>query len=415
MVSNVNYQIEDVFSPRSFPQNTYISRKLDNEETVDDRLRRALAMKGNLIFVSGASKSGKTVLCHNVIDSDSYIALSGNQISTKADFWNHIAEQLPLYDTVVTTKNEQNSKTKANQTQIGVNFGVANFGVNFNNNVGENTNQQLAVTANRTERQIIKYLIDNNKVLVIDDFHYVAQDMQMYIARTLKTELFNGLKAVIISLPHRSDEAIICNPDLIGRTTSIEILPWTENELKAIANKGFALLNMQISKEEEGLLAQESITSPQLMQENCFQLAFIAMHRQVPIDLEMVRFAFKQTARNYNHYERMVQAITQGPVQGVGRRKLYEIHQGKVDIYTLLVLAFKADPPVMELTLLEIKERIRQLLFQQVVISSSAISAALNKIVKIVSTIMPELDALEYKNQRLYILDPFLLFYLRWK
>ena len=28
-VSKVNYQIEDVFSPRSFPQNTYISRKLD--------------------------------------------------------------------------------------------------------------------------------------------------------------------------------------------------------------------------------------------------------------------------------------------------------------------------------------------------------------------------------------------------
>lgn len=93
MVSNVNYQIEDVFSPRSFPQNTYISRKLDDGETVDDRLKRALSMKGNLIFVTGASKSGKTVLCHNVISSESYIALSGNQISTKADFWNHIAEQ----------------------------------------------------------------------------------------------------------------------------------------------------------------------------------------------------------------------------------------------------------------------------------------------------------------------------------
>ena len=61
----MNYYIEDVFSPRSFPQNTYIFRKLDDEETVDDRLRRALAMKGNLIFVSGASKSGKTVLCHS--------------------------------------------------------------------------------------------------------------------------------------------------------------------------------------------------------------------------------------------------------------------------------------------------------------------------------------------------------------
>ena len=364
----MNYQIEDVFSPRSFPQNTYISRKLDDGETVDDRLKRALSMKGNLIFVTGASKSGKTVLCHNVISSESYIALSGNQISTKADFWNHIAEQLPLSD--------------------------AN---------------------NRTERQIIRYLIDNNKVLVLDDFHYIAADMQMYIARTLKTELFNGLKAVIISLPHRSDEAIICNPDLIGRTTSIEILPWSAEELRAIAVKGFALLGLQIGEAEERLLAQESIASPQLMQENCFQLAFASVQKQLAIQPDLVRYAFRQTARNYAHYERLVQAIRQGPAQGIGRRKSYLLQDGAVDIYQLLLLALKEDPPVTELPLAALKERLRQLLCKQATPSSSVISAALNKIIKIVAELMPDLDALEYKNQCLYILDPFLLFYLRWK
>ena len=128
----MNYQIEDVFSPRSFPQNTYISRKLDDEETVDDRLRRALAMKGNLIFVSGASKSGKTVLCHKTIAAESYIALSGNQISTKADFWNHIAEQLPLSDAVVMTTSGQDTATKTGQALICCNFGVANMGVSIN-------------------------------------------------------------------------------------------------------------------------------------------------------------------------------------------------------------------------------------------------------------------------------------------
>ncbi len=55
------YQIEDVFSPKSFPKNTYVMRKSDEYETIDDRFRKALAMKGNLIFISGASKPGKTV------------------------------------------------------------------------------------------------------------------------------------------------------------------------------------------------------------------------------------------------------------------------------------------------------------------------------------------------------------------
>ena len=393
----MNYQIEDVFSPRSFPQNTYISRKLDDEETVDDRLRRALAMKGNLIFVSGASKSGKTVLCHKVIAAKSYIALSGNQISTKADFWNHIAEQLPLSDAVVTTTGGQDTAAKIGQAQFAVNFGVANMGVSINKTNGSAFNQQLAMTNNRTERKIIQYLIDNDKVLVIDDFHYVAQEMQMYIARTLKTELFNGLKAVIISLPHRSDEAIICNPDLIGRTTSIEILPWIAAELKAIAVKGFKLLGMPIGEAEENLLAQA------------------AMQKKQPISLELVHFAFKQTARNYAHYERLVKAIVQGPVRGIGRRKLYALAQGSVDIYHLLLLAFKADPPVTELSMVTLKERIKGLLLSKELLSSTIISATINKIIKIVEATMPDLDALEYKAQCLYILDPFLLFYLRWK
>ena len=47
--------------------------------------------------------------------------------------------------------------------------------------------------------------------------------MQLYIVRILKTALFNGLKAILLSLPHRVDDAIRHNPDLIGKTTFIEI------------------------------------------------------------------------------------------------------------------------------------------------------------------------------------------------
>lgn len=78
----------------------------------------------------------------------------------------------------------------------------------------------------------MRSLIQEGKVLVIDDFHYIEPEVQKYIARTLKTELFHGLKAVILTLPHRSDDAIRLNPDLIGRTTVIDIAPWSLDELK---------------------------------------------------------------------------------------------------------------------------------------------------------------------------------------
>lgn len=411
------YKVEDVFSPRSFPENTYIHRITAGNKTIDQKLEKALMMKGNLIFVSGASKSGKTVLCHKVIPDEKFIDLSGNQISSKEDFWNHIAEQLSLSDIVTTTTGMQNSEARVVKGSANFNAGIMGTGIGAG--IGADTSEnvvstnQITASRARTETQIIRYIIDNDKVLVIDDFHYIPKEIQLYIARTLKTELFHGLKAVILSLPHRSDEAIILNPDLIGRTTSIEIPLWTTNELKEIAVKGFTLLNVPVSDECISLLAQESISSPQLMQDNCFNLAYGSMGSS--ITTATVKAAFSETASNYAHYDKLVSTILHGPSQGQGRRKLYQTADKDVDIYELMLLALKADPPVSKLSLEEIKNRISELLVNHERITSSIISGTINKLISLIKKEMPDLDALEYKNKELYILDPFLLFYLRWK
>lgn len=411
------YKVEDVFSPRSFPENTYIHRITAGNKTIDQKLEKALMMKGNLIFVSGASKSGKTVLCHKVIPDEKFIDLSGNQISSKEDFWNHIAEQLSLSDIVTTTTGMQNSEARVVKGSANFNAGI--MGTDIGAGIGADTSEnvvstnQITASRARTETQIIRYIIDNDKVLVIDDFHYIPKEIQLYIARTLKTELFHGLKAVILSLPHRSDEAITLNPDLIGRTTSIEIPLWTTNELKEIAVKGFTLLNVPISDECINLLAQESISSPQLMQDNCFNLAYGSIGSS--ITTATVKAAFSETASNYAHYDKLVSTILHGPSQGQGRRKLYQTADKDVDIYELMLMALKVDPPVSKLSLEEIKNRISELLVNHERITSSIISGTINKLISLIKKDMPDLDALEYKNKELYILDPFLLFYLRWK
>ena len=197
----MQYAVDDVFSPRSFPQNTYITRKINNNETVDEKLRRALTMKGNLIFISGASKSGKTVLCRSVIDSDRIIDLSGTQLLSKDDFWNHIAEQISLPDLVTTTTGVERSHEQELGGGVKAVAAVAGINISGTRTAGRVSASHISVAQARTERQIIKYLIDNNKVLVIDDFHYAAKDVQMYVARTLKTELFNGLKAAYFPAP----------------------------------------------------------------------------------------------------------------------------------------------------------------------------------------------------------------------
>ncbi|MFQ9388404.1 MAG: hypothetical protein ACLR1V_05930 [Coprococcus sp.] len=46
-----------------------------------------------------------------------------------------------------------------------------------------------------------------------------------------------GFKAVVVSLPYRSDDAIRLNPDLTGRILVIEIEPWKTEELEEDCKK----------------------------------------------------------------------------------------------------------------------------------------------------------------------------------
>jgi predicted AAA+ superfamily ATPase len=62
----------DVFTPSAFPKRTYVRRE---EDRLERRLRDALETPGEVISVSGPSKSGKTVLVERVVGEDKGVAV----------------------------------------------------------------------------------------------------------------------------------------------------------------------------------------------------------------------------------------------------------------------------------------------------------------------------------------------------
>ena len=68
-----------------------------------------------------------------------------------------------------------------------------------------------------TKDNVLDYYRKHGFVLLLDDFHYADLKMQMYMARQFKDAVRKGFKVIIVSLPHRSDDAIRTNPDLQGR------------------------------------------------------------------------------------------------------------------------------------------------------------------------------------------------------
>jgi len=417
-MGKIEYAIEDVFRPTSFSQNTYINRLISSDDTYEFRLKKALRSSGRLISMTGSAKTGKNILCHKVIDKNSIIELSGAQIKTQADFWNQIAEKIRLPLEVPITKSVGN---KASVSAKGggkdkIPF-IALADIGGQGGYDYSTGQNIVEKESRSNSAIMEYLINNNKVLVLADFHYIDDELQMYIARILKTEIFNGLKAIIISLPHRADDAVRHNPDLIGRTTFIEIAPWSMDELAEIGRKGFSLLGYTIDEKNLRLLAQESIVSPQLMQENCFNLADrMALSGDSRVTIELLHKAFHDTVINYLPYDAILQNVLRGPAQSRNKRKLYNFKDDtQADIYHLFLKSICVDPPVLSMNIADIRNRFTEVLSNTGKLPTAlVISNTIMHVEKIFKETAPKLDTIEWRGQELYILDTFLLFYLRW-
>lgn len=117
---------ENVFKPGSYPEYTYVSRNYeDTDISYELRLKQALRTAGCLTSLIGPSKMGKTILCEKVIGFNNIIEISG------ADF-----------------------------------------------------NEKFILSKDK----VIQYYKENEKVLVIDDFHYASHEMQIKMAQQLKTE-----------------------------------------------------------------------------------------------------------------------------------------------------------------------------------------------------------------------------------
>lgn len=414
-------EITDVFSPSGIPSYTYVNRTSDKHaasSTYEEKLKRALKRTGNLIYISGGSKTGKTVLYRKVVEQDRLIELSGAQIQSQEDFWQQIAERLSIPYEIQTalTKQEIEGSKKSFSGRASA-LSLLSGGLESEETTSQAKGENITKRIVRSNILITKLLIEGQFVLVIDDFHYIRSEVQLYLARILKTELINGLKVIVLSLPHRTDEAIRLNPDLIGRTSFIELDPWSRRDLEEIARKGFPLLGVDISETVLRKIAEESALSPQLMQENCLNLAYGIEHDESGSSVdELLLKAFSDTVEEYQHYGDIVEKILKGPAKGRSRRKQYRIRQnGTYDVYRLLLMGIVADPPILELAIDELMRRMTHILEDgESPPSKLGLSKIVNHIEEILKDELPELDTMEWKNSVLYVLDPFLLFYLRW-
>lgn len=333
---------------------------------------------------------GKTILCEKVIGFDNIIEISGVDLDSEEDFWKLIAIKAGMsYEGKFSTEKTidiTDDKYKKQQSYV------------------------------LSKDKIIEYYNKHRKVLVIDDFHYANESRRMYVAKQLKDAIRRGFRAIVVSLPHRADEAIRQNADLSGRLSLINMESWKVDELKEIALLGFGKLGIQISEKIATKIAIESLSSPQLMQYICLNVCMVLdMEKSDNITDEVIKKAYRYTTVNFE-YGDVVSFILKGPnTRGRQRNKFLAYDDREYDLYSLLVKSIAENPPVIRLDFEEIKKRINALIRdKQHLPTMQQIKDSLSKVHELISGREDIFHVFDWKDDVLYILDPLFLFYLRW-
>ena len=347
---------------------TYVSRHSKHTQyTYEERLKQSLAIDGYLTYIVGPSKIGKTVLCESVIGQKNMVSMSGNDFSKEHDFWSGLGKKIGISMTAeISEENSAFSENEQRATTITKNYFTA-------------------------KDKVVSYFKEYDKVLVLDDFHYAPPSIQYDIACQLKEVIRTGFKAIVISLPYRSDDAIRLNPDLTGRLSVIEIEPWELSELKRIADKGFSTLNISLDDNIISRMANKSLEiTDETVSESC-------------------RF----TCMNLP-YGDVVRILKAGPPTRGQQRLRYELQDGsKRDIYSLILKVLADDPPSIKLSIEELMERIRNNMADNVLKQQKVKDSLKNwkKLLEIQGSLYHVLD---WKDDTIYVLDNMFLFYIRW-
>lgn len=390
----MSLKAENIFKPGAFPEYTYVSRNYENTGiSYELRLKQALRTAGCLTSIIGPSKMGKTILCEQVIGLDNIVEVSGADFNENTDFWAIIAAKvgLPYMGEITTERALTEGKSEERDSK----------------------SEKYILSKDK----IIRYYIENNKILVIDDFHYASTEMQMKMAQQLKDAIRRELKVVVVSLPHRADDAIRQNADLSGRLSLINIETWKEEDLKKIAIKGFDKLGIKITDNIAEKLAIECLTSPQLMQYICLSICtLLEDEKKLEVNDEILEKAYRFTTINFN-YADVVSVLIKGPNPRGQQRKLYRTVDGKeLDLYGIIVESLAKNPPMTELDFESFYNRIFNVIEEndRLKLEKQTVRNHLNHLQELLEGKEEIYRAIEWKDGKVYVLDPLFLFYLRW-
>ena len=411
-----------VFVPSDFPVQTYVNRA---DEKFENAVRDAFETPKTVISVSGPSKTGKTVLIQKALGEDNIIPIYGAQIQSAGDLWSSILNWIDVPNT--TTQSSSSSDSITPKTGVSVKFKVPALAEAQVSGGVDGTSSRSETDAktkiNSGLAGVAREIANSPFTVFLDDFHYIARDLQEEVGRQIKAGTEVGIRFCVASVPHRSDDVVRSNHELRGRTMNVDTAFWNVDDLAKIGVQGFDALNLGISADIVRRLAEEACTSPQIMQALCLQLCFafgikeqFKERENFEVSPEKLREVLEQTSARADYISLLKQMHAGPRIRGT-ERKTFAFRDGSEgDAYRASLLAIAADPPAMEMNYAEISKRIEAICRSDRPVGSS-VTESYKQIEGFAHSMYPQQRIIEWDAEAasgtLSIIDPYFLFFLR--
>jgi hypothetical protein len=407
----------EVFTPKGEPSVTYVNDHLVGKAR---RLLQDLSAGPCVVSLSGPSKSGKTVFIEKTLGRDNLIKVNGAGVTSAEVLWVKVLSVIGSPIKQVDTKAKNFAATLNGKIEGSIPL-LAKGEVGSSGSWGT-SDTVAAEAATDYINLLVKELGGTNYIIFIDDFHYIARDVQQEIAKQIKEGIEGGVQFVCAAVPYRSDDVLLANSDLRGRAYKVDFEYWNVAELAKIAYAGFEALNINVSSAIIDAFSREAAGSPQLMQTLCLNLCFDTDNEQrsndavaIGADLELIARVCRRTTSN-NDYSSTVAAMKQGPkVRGKDRNAyvLRETHAAE-DVYPLILRAVASDPPQLTWKVNALLARVQSLCLGDQP-GSGSVSGSCGHVASIANA-SESRQVIEWDGDRdvFYIRDPYLLFFLRW-
>ncbi|HEI8514169.1 TPA: hypothetical protein SLE25_002593 [Morganella morganii] len=257
--------ISSVFkTSRDLPEN-YVIRK-----DIDDKFIEALTQETHVV-IYGSSKQGKTSLRKKNLLPGDYIDITCSNNWKLEDIHVAILKKIGYQ---VSTSSSRTLKGTA-KVKLGIKIPFISKGeINVNGDIAKTINKKNIELDPEDVNDVISALeeIKFDKIIVIEDFHYLPEQTQIDFSVALKAfHESSKLCFIIVGVWLEEDKLTTFNGDLAGRIVSINADRWEQEDIYTLFKNSERLLNIKFNEKFKSDIIEKCHGSVFLVQQLCFQ------------------------------------------------------------------------------------------------------------------------------------------------